>query len=172
MFSLRLDTSFPSLQLIILFVNQCNTVDTAFIVKIKVPLPEVWLRMLVAGRGALGSSTGCLAHDSSPWPAMELPVQPAASHMGSTLAYQAPPRWTAQPSSKAWRWRNRTTGALREENQNEEQDLLFLWPWLLQSGSVLQKHSHGMKWVTIPTHSDEPFFWGLLTDCTICPPEG
>lgn len=53
----RLNTSFPSLHLVTLFVNQCNTVDTALT---KVSLPEVWLRMLLADRGALGSSLSAL----------------------------------------------------------------------------------------------------------------
>lgn len=91
--SLRLDTSFHSLHTVIQFVNQCNTIITAFT---KVSLPEVWLRMLWADRGALGSSTGCLAHGSSLRAAMELIAQPAASHMVSTLACQAPRRWTVQ----------------------------------------------------------------------------
>lgn len=122
--SLRLDTSFHSLHTVIQFVNQCNTVITALT---KVSLPEVWLRMLCADRGALGSSTGCLAHGSSLRAAMELIAQPEHPIWSALLPVRP---HAGEQCSMAWRCRNRTTGALREENQNEQQDLLLLWPWL------------------------------------------
>lgn len=54
--------------------------------------------------------SGCCWHTEEPWEAAlgalhmaALSEQPAASHMVSTLAHQAPCRWTVQPSSMAWR---------------------------------------------------------------------
>lgn len=167
-FSLRLDTSFHSLLLVTLFVNQYDTADTALA---KVSFPEACLRMLLADRGALQSSTGCLVHGWDLRPATKLTAHPAASLGVSTLPVGALSRWTAQPSSMARRSRRGTTGALREGSQNAQQDLLLLWLRLEQLSGILQKHGHCLKWVATPANPAESYSRELLKDHSTYPSE-
>lgn len=95
-FSLRLDTSFHSLPLVPLFVNQYDTADTALA---RASFPDVCLGMLSAGRGALRSSIVCLVHGRGLRPATKPTAHPAWVTLGaSALPVGVLCRWAAQPS--------------------------------------------------------------------------
>lgn len=95
-FSLRLDTSFHSLPLVPLFVNQYDTTDTALA---RASFSDMCLGMLLAGRGALRSGILCLVHGRGLIPATKPTAHPARASLGAS----APPvgvlgRRAAQPS--------------------------------------------------------------------------
>lgn len=168
-FSLRLDTPFHSPPLVTLFVNQYDTADTA---QARVSLPGVCLRTLLADRGALQSSTGCLTHGRGLGPATKLTAHPAASLGVSTLPVGASSRWTAQPSNVARGSRRGTTGALREGSQNEQQDLSLLCLAAVRAVKQHTAEARPLKWVATPTNPAESYSRGLLTDHSIYPSEG
>lgn len=78
MFSLRLDTSFPSLHLVTLFVDQCNKIDQSFSAR---SVPQDAVGRQEPWEAALGALHTVAVSD-----------QPAASHIVSIFACQAPCR--------------------------------------------------------------------------------